>query len=367
MNRVKISPYQLMVIVLLFTIGTSLLVIPSSLAYFAKQDGWIAAAVGGMTGLLIVWLFIAVGNLDPRLTLVQLNDKVFGKWIGKLISLLLVSSLIVAAPPAVLYYLSDFMVTQIIPATPIQSINIVYAVIAVIGVRLGIEVMARSAEILFPWVLLLFIVMVFCILPQTKLEYAQPVLETGVKQLWPAILTFLSIAIFPSITLLMIYPPSLNRPKAAQKAFYTGYVLGCLMMILIVVLCILALGPDLTERSLYPSYILARKISVGKFFQRIEAIMAFMWFISLYFRLTIFLYAIAIGIAQIFNLRDYRPLVIPLGLLTIALSTIIYPNTIYATEWDTYTYIPYTFSIGFVYPLLLLGAASIRKMVGNAK
>ncbi|MDQ0493800.1 hypothetical protein QOZ95_001962 [Paenibacillus brasilensis] len=39
----------------------------------------------------------------------------------------------------------------------------------------------------------------------------------------------------------------------------------------------LVLGPDITARNIYPGYALAKKISIGHFLQRIEAIMATMW------------------------------------------------------------------------------------------
>jgi len=356
----KISVRQFMVLVTLYTIGSAILVIPSAIAAYAKQDAWIAAIVGVGAGLLLVWLYLAVGNLFPHMTLMELNEKLLGKWLGKTVSLLFTTTLFVSAPPFILFYLGNFMTTQILPQTPIQAINIFFAIIVVMGMRLGLETLARSAEILFPWFVLLFIGLVLFISPQIKLENLSPVLGTGVKPLLPATLSFLSIAYLPLVVFLMIFP-YVNQQQEARKAFFIGSLAGGLVMIIMIALAILVLGADITERQMYPSYALAKKINVGNFLQRIEAIMAVMWFISLYFKLTFYFYSAVVGFSQIFNLKDYRPLVLPFGMLLVVLSLIIVPNVVYGQTWDAKTWMPYSLTIGFLYPVLLLGVSACRK------
>ena len=75
-----------------------------------------------------------------------------------------------------------------------------------------------------------------------------------------------------------------------------------MVLFTIIALTILVLGPDITGRNLYPSYMLA-KINIGNFLQRIEAVMAVMWFITLFYRISLYFYAIAIGISQIFHIK----------------------------------------------------------------
>lgn len=358
----KISARQFMLLVILFTIGSAILIVPSAITTFAKQDAWIAAIIGVGAGLLIVWLYTAVGTLFPPMTLMELNEKLLGKWLGKTVSLLLITTLFLSGPVSVLYTSGNFMITQIMPETPIQSINILFAIIVVMGVRLGLETLARSAEILFPWFALLFIGFVIFLSPQMQLENLQPMLETRINPILMAALSFLSIAFFPHIILLMIFP-YVNQPKEARKVFFIGSFIGSLVMIIMIILSISVLGVNGTERSFYPSYELARKINVGNFLQRIEAVMAAMWFISLYFRITLYFYATVLAIAQIFNLKEHRPLVLPLGMILVAFSIEIYPNVAYQQTWDTKTWIPYSLTIGFFYPLLLLVVALVRKMM----
>nr|WP_246096794.1 GerAB/ArcD/ProY family transporter [Psychrobacillus soli] len=87
MQKIKINSYQFLVLVIFFTVGTSILIVPSALASFAKQDAWIAAIIGTGIGLLIVWLFTKIGLWFPNLTFIQMNETLFGKWVGKAFSI----------------------------------------------------------------------------------------------------------------------------------------------------------------------------------------------------------------------------------------------------------------------------------------
>lgn len=360
-KQVKISGRQFMVLTTLFTIGSAILVIPSGMAFLAKQDAWIAAFVGVGSGFFLVWIYNTIATLYPRMTLVEIIEALLGKWLGKTISLLLIVTLFLSGPASALYDVGNFLTTQIMPETPAQSVNILFAVIVVMGARLGIETFARSAELLFPLFILLYISLVILIGPEIKLENVEPVLEAGIGPIWPAALSFISVLFLPHIALLMIFP-AVNRIDNARKAFFNGSMLGGLMMVLIVALSILVLGADLTAKSIFPSYSLAQKINIGNFLQRIEAIMAIMWFISLYFRVTIYIYVIVLAIAQIFKLEDYRPLVSPLGMILVVMSVVIYPNVPYQQTWDGTVWLSYTLSIGLLLPLLLLSIHVIRKL-----
>lgn len=50
----KISIRQFTILVILFTVGGSILIVPSGLASEAKQDGWIAGLLALGIGLLII-------------------------------------------------------------------------------------------------------------------------------------------------------------------------------------------------------------------------------------------------------------------------------------------------------------------------
>ena len=160
----KINAYQFLLLVILFSIGTSILIIPSILAGEVKQDAWIVAILGTLIGLLIIWLYCIIGQWFPQLTFVQINEKILGKWVGKLTSLVFViMSFIYAA--TLLFYSGTFLNIHFMPDTPMAALNILMTIIIVMGVYLGIETIARSAEVF----ILVFIVLFFILIVSIRL------------------------------------------------------------------------------------------------------------------------------------------------------------------------------------------------------
>ncbi|MGE7764006.1 GerAB/ArcD/ProY family transporter [Peribacillus sp. NPDC096540] len=361
----KISARQFAILVILFSIGTTILVIPGIMAQEVKQDAWIAAVIGTGIGLLLVALYIAVGRMFPTKTLVEISESLFGKWLGKAVSLSFIL-FSVYSTTELLLYVGTFLTTEIMPDTPIEAIHILFACILIMGVRLGLETLARSAELLFPIFVFLFIVLVASILlppVQFKFENIQPVFETGIKPMIRAVFLFTSIFSLPLIVLLMIFPVSVNQPKVAEKNFLIGILIGGICLLIIIALTILTLGADNSARITYPSYVLARKINIGDFLQRIEAIVAIMWIITIYFKMAFYFYASVIGLAQTLNMKDYRPLTLPLGMILIPLSLLIHPNVVHQTTFDKEIWPLYASTYGLVLPILLLAVQVFRKKI----
>lgn len=365
-NDAKISARQFTILVMLITIGTTIFAIQSSLAADAVQDAWIAAIVGTALGLLFISLYNYFSSRFPNMTLIECNEKVFGKWIGTLLSLYFIFFSFLNAAQ-VLYYIGNFMTTQILINTPIQVINILFAGIIIFGMYLGIATLARTAEILFSIFIALFFVFCIFLFPQSNYDNFKPIFENGIKPIIKGSLTYMSIAVFPLFALLMIFPANVTNPKKAKKAFLLGSFLGGIIICLVIVLSISVLGAPLSEISSFPSYLLAKKIDVGNFFQRVEAIMAIMWLFTIFFKLTMYFYGFVVGLAQVFSITNYRPLLLPCGLIWVTYSLIVYPNTAYMGVYDTEAFLPYSITIGVILPLLLLIVDAIRrKMKGKS-
>ncbi|RBW68535.1 GerAB/ArcD/ProY family transporter [Bacillus taeanensis] len=181
-EKEKISTRQFMISVILFTIGTTILFVPTTVATEAKQDGWISAILFTGIGLLLVLFYNALGNIFPNMTLVELSIKLLGKWIGNMVAFIYVSFFLYSTA-ALLFYVGNFLTTQMLPGTPIQSIIILFTTILMMGVYYGIEVLARFAEFVIPFVLLLFLILVITISPQIEFQNMQPIFGEDIKSI----------------------------------------------------------------------------------------------------------------------------------------------------------------------------------------
>ncbi|ACS99780.1 GerAB/ArcD/ProY family transporter [Paenibacillus sp. JDR-2] len=356
LEKGKISHRQLTVLTLLYTIGTSILIVPSIIAVFSRQDGWIACLIGIAANLLSVWTYSALAGRYPTLTLAEFSEKILGKWLGKAISLFFLSFIFLLSS-FLLRVVGNFMTTHIMPNTPIEIIIIIFMVVVVYAVRLGIETTARAAEIFLPFVIALFLFLTFFLLPQIELDRAEPVFENGIK---PIILgAFYYFNLQEQVILMMLIPYS-NRPEKARSALIAGTLLGSVVIIVSVLLSTLVLGTEFTQRNMYASYTLAKQISVGNFLQRVEAMLAIIWLITIFFKTVICVYAVTLGTAQTLKLKEYRTLTLPFALLLVFLSLLVYDNIISFIAFTPKVFSVYATIFMVLIPVGLLGIDAFR-------
>lgn len=358
----KISNKQFMLIVALFSIGTAILITPGRLANEAKQDAWIPTLLGLLISLIIVWLYNMLSNEFSNMTIIQYMEKVLGKWLGKTVSLMF--SLFSIIPSIILIFIvGEFITTQILPETPIEAIFVIYGSVVVFGVYLGIETLAKSAEIFFPLVILLFVLLISMLLPEIKFENIKPVFEFSIRPIIRATIYYNSIFTFPLIVFLTVFPVNLKEKNKAKKSFYLGVLISGIVLFILTIICILVLGHDTTSRSVFPAYVLAKKINIGNFIERIEVILAIIWFITIFIKTCFYFYAGIIGIAQTLNLKDYRSITLPFGMIVITSAIIIFPNSVYAHDWIGTTWVSISIILGLFLPILLLSYTKIRKII----
>ncbi|WP_155591297.1 GerAB/ArcD/ProY family transporter [Lysinibacillus cavernae] len=364
MDKEIISSRQFTIITFLYSIGTAILIIPSSITAASKQDAWVAAGIGIVLSLLIIKLFLTLANQTPSLNFIEANEKILGRFFGKITAIgFLILTFLSAGE--LLYFIGIFMKTEVMPETPTMAFSLLFCIIIMYAAYLGIETFARSAEILFPLFVFIFIFFVICITPQITFENIQPVLEASKTSMFYSIARFMSIFSFPLVVLLMLYPASVNVQPSAQKGFYIGTILGGIVLIMLIVLSILVLGPENTASRTFPSYALAQRISIGNFLQRIEIIMAFMWISSIYIRTFMYFYTTVVGLAQILKIKDHRPLIIPMGILVIGLSQIVHPDIVHSNNYNNEIWPIFSFIFTILLPLLILIVTVIRNRKSN--
>ncbi|WNR44146.1 GerAB/ArcD/ProY family transporter [Paenibacillus roseipurpureus] len=355
----KISLRQFKILVFLFSLGSTILIVPSVLTGYAHQDSWMSAVLGVLVGGGILYTYYVLGNRYPNRTLMEYSELILGKWMGKGIGFLFYLYFFLTAT-LVLRNVGDFITTIIMPETPIQVIHFAFLLIIMLGTGMGLEVIARAAEVFLPWVLLFVSVLLIFLVPQMKYERLLPIFESSTKAILHGSLSVLSIPYLELVVFLMIYPAIYSKLKAG-KGFVLGGSFGGLIVITITILCVAVLGWDFTERHTFPSYTLAKKIHLGGFIQRIEVLVAVIWFVTIYFKLIICFYSSVVGLAQLLRLRTYRPFIVPSALVMFALAYVVYPNIIYFRDFAANTWTPLALTMGFFLPMSLLIVSFFRR------
>jgi len=365
-EKAKISIIQLFAMMFLFNMGTALVV---SYGIDAKKDAWLAILLGMCGGIILFFVYYSLFRQYPNLPLTGHLKKIFGKYMGWIIGLLyIVYFLHIAARN--LRDFGDLMITSILPKTPLLAIIILFVLVICYVLYLGIEVLARTAEVFI--VILLFIgftgnVLIF-VSGNIDPHNLQPFLENG----WKPIVTtaFPSISAFPFGEMLVftMLLPYLNHPEWVKRGWLSALILSGLALSWTVSLDIAVLGVEQVERSNFPLLSTVGKVNLMEFLQRLDALVVFTLLITVFFKASIFFYGAVIGMVDLFKLKNHQQILLPAGMIVVYSSLTMASNFAEHIEKGYIILMDY-FHIPFlmIIPLLMLLVSLIRNRFKKAK
>lgn len=358
LEKGKISGRQLMVLVLLYTIGDSILVLPTIVTAEANRDAWISGLLAiGLGPLIMSYLYQSLAKSFPDLTVVEYGERIFGKWIGKIVAFLFVTYFFITAS-TYLREIGDFINTEFLPKTPMIIVTSFFMIIIIMAANLGLETLVRSAEFFFPIIFFLLLLLFVCLLPSIQFDYIKPMVEEGIKPIIRGTIPFIALPFMEPVAILMVLPYVSNK-KIIRKSLFRGALLGGIVLFTTSLFVILVLGANFSANNLYPSYELARSIAIEDLF-RIEASLAIIWLITIFIRLSLFFYVTALGIAQMLELKEYRLLNLPLALLLIVFTMVIGSNVIEYNQIISGVWVYYVITFGFGIPFIMWVVTRLR-------
>lgn len=187
----RISIRNIAVLVFLSIIGDCVLVYPSLITSISKQDAWISSFLSIPAGLAVLLLLLRVHQLYPDLTFIQLCQRILGPWLGALISIWYLFHLLMNSA-IYLREVGDFMNSQTYVMTPLPVINLLLILALMWGMYMGLEPIARTAQILLPLCLAFTLFLILCLLPQCESQQLKPMLEQGIPKIMEGSLFALS-------------------------------------------------------------------------------------------------------------------------------------------------------------------------------
>ncbi len=361
LEKGKISPRQVVELIFITIIATAILIVPAVTADKAGHDAWLAAFIGSLFGIVTLYLAIKLGNKFPDKTIYQYMESILGKYPGKLASLAYVWFFLHIAAIVVREF-GDFMTTAIMVLTPLSFFAISIIALSALAVIRGLEVIARMNEFIIILFISFFLLVITLTFNNWQLINLLPFLTDGITPVFAA--AAVPASWHGQIIALAVILPFMTRPKRAFACGSTAVICSALFLTLGIAGTLAIFGPEMTASFRFPFNLLVRTINLGKILTRFEVIVVATWVSSVFIKTSVFYYCAAMGIGQIFNLREYRPAVLPLGIIIASLSILLFKDVVELVDFLTNSWPLYSislFSLGL--PLLLLIVAIVREKV----
>lgn len=351
-KQVNISSIQLSIIIMGFLLGSTIIIVPGS---YAKQDAWLAYLIAWIGGILLFTCYFILYKRFGNKNLVEINQILLGRWLGNLVNILYIWYFVHLAA-LVLRNFGEYTVTIIIPETPLWFIMICYVLVTGYSVRSGLEVTARTAELIFPFIFLFQLVIFVVLIPYYDFTNIKPIFSEGIEPVLKASLSVLTFPFGETIVLLM-FLPYLHPSGSIRKTYTISFLLAGGLLMLGIFRDLTIMGAGEISRSLFPPHYTIQQIPG----LNLDPLVGVIFFMSGGTKICCCYLAATIGLGQITNSKDHRPFVIPIGIALVGLSLWIYESAPEMLNWAIEIWPYYSLPFQVFIPLLLLVLSFIRK------
>ncbi len=375
MNQEHITTKQMKVLLIFFLIGDMMWYLPSYTTSMVNQDAWLSSLIGIVFGIGVAILVYKFWNLFGGLSMVGIFRLVTGRVVGSVLTLLYILYLL-SAGSAQVRVIGDFMTTQMLTETPVRVVIALFAAVVLIAVRCGITVIGRTSQLFIMLFVFLFVLLFFMLLPESDIDNLKPFVSHSVVELARGSFYAMIYPYFQLITLLMVLPAMKKDPlekeiKPLEQEMFRSMLFSAGAGMIVVLLSLTVLGTYMTEHQMYSTYTMAKKISIGNFIQRMEAILVISYVMSTYFKCTLTIYAMCKALTELMGLKDYRQLAFPVYVLLFGTSYYIADNSVFfralGAPWSIWEFMNMVLFVGVVYVVYLVRKGKLTAVIERGR
>ena len=330
----------------------------------AKSDIWISILLAIAIACLISIIYASIMKKYPDKNLYEILIEVFGRFIGNVISILYVLYCFYIGALVLSVFILFTSVVGLLN-TPVSVIAFCVTVLVIAGLKRGLEVLGRWSEFFTKIIYPIILITVPLMLSMVEAFNLTPVLANGIR---PVIEGAFEMVTFPFAEIftfmLIISVNNIRECKNYYKIYLTGILLGGLILFGIHVSAYLCLGEFAYTGSYFPIYSAVSRINIRDILQRIESIIAVIFILAGFVKISIYLLAGCKGVASILKLKDYRLIVTPLSFIVLILS-LTTVTSIIELETHIYYYNFLAILMQIIFPVLILIAVEIKSKLAN--
>ncbi|KYD14437.1 GerAB/ArcD/ProY family transporter [Caldibacillus debilis] len=365
MEEAKINRLQFFLLVLMFELGTAIVI---SLGTEAGRDAWLAILLGALGGTFLFSVYYQLHLFYPNQLFTTYVKQIVGKLAGGIIGYIYILYFLYIAARDLRDF-GEFLLTAFYPETPLFFINSLMIIVIMYAARSGIEVIARTGELNVAVLYLLALSGIILLFFSNAIDLGElkPFLENGFLPVLKA--TFSETLYVPfgeTIVFLFIFP-YLNHRKGGRIIGIGALLLSGLSIFVTTVVNICTLGMIVMKNSPFPLLAAIKEIDVMEFLQRLDVYFLISLFIGAFFKIVIYFYVSVTAIADFFRLDSHKPMVYPMGIVILIISMLIasnFPEHIReGLKWVTlYLHLPFQVVVPFLLLLIAFWKNRGKKM-----
>lgn len=364
--KVQISNGMFLALIINMVYSKALGLTQGIMAREVGGDMWTATIFSALQGCFMMFMTALVIRRAPELDFMGQTKKLFGTWAGKVVGLIIFLFFTGAYFTVMITYVYHLM-DYFLPEMPAYLFVVVSFLIGCYGIFAGLEVIGRIAFVGVFFIIALNVLLMFGTIQEFDSKELLPILESGFwRTLWAsrqndtdwAMATMMAGVIFPYV----------KENKIWTRSGVAGILFGGLFVLEWPILETAVLSPEVTKQYIVACMQMARSAHIGQFIQRYELFMVAFFAFSLLVQMSICLFCACQAVGEVLNLKSYRSVIIPVGLILNGAAYWLISDHTRAMNFLEGPWVILSLSIAFVLPLLLWGSGFLfKKKLQEAK
>ena len=355
MNSEVISHKQGIVLIIILIIGDALVF---TQGVQAGSDFWLAIMLAFIFALVINAVYAQILALYPGKDLFTIAELVFGKIFGKFIIVSYVwFALFLGA--LIMREFSEYINVVSLPETPILLPLVFMILLCIWAAVEGIEVLGRCGQMLLFITLVITGAVFLMLISQTETDNLRPFLYHGWQPVFLGAFTTFAFPFAETVICLTVF--SGLKTKNYHKVFFVGLAIGGAYIFITSLTEIMLLGVDINKSNYFPARVSVSRINIGNFLHGIEILVDIIFIFCIFVMISLCLIGSAAGTAKLFNIKNYRAVVVSLAVLMGNLSYLAHKNVSELVAWTDKVWPYYALPFEVILPLIILAAALLKK------
>jgi spore germination protein (amino acid permease) len=324
----KLKTSQLMFLAINFVMGSTLLL--TMIDGIASQDTWIVMIMGFAVSLPFLLIYAHLSKRFPGKSLIQMSEIIFGKVIGKIVSVIYVTYFFLVLSFNI-NDVSGFYTNYVMPETPQMVFIVIFVLVCAFAVQRGPTAIAKVSLLTVVFTIAAVILTTLMLIGKMDFSNFLPMLDKDAMQYVQATHITVVLPFLEVVSLLMVVP-LINDNRKLTRSWVSGVAVAALLFLTIAARDTAVLGGAsgiLGDNS----FEAIRLIDIGEFLTRIELLIAINYTASLFIKISVLYYATLNGISQLLGLERNNSLILPLGSIAIVFAAIKVESAVMHAVW----------------------------------
>jgi spore germination protein (amino acid permease) len=298
----EISSGQVFIFVVSGQVGFGILSMASTLAQDVGHDGWIAIGFAGMITALLICLIVATLKRFNNISIIEINNVIFGKYLGWVLSALSIAYLTYGTVLMLRNFNNIIRMSALRTTPPLVLTSFIILPVVYLS-WYGLKYICRYSSLKI--ILIVSVALYYLLLLKYfRFTFLQPIAAAGIKQIVKV--SFSPFTSFIGYELLtFIYPYIKDKNKLLKSALYANAFTVAFYIITVIFLTGF-FGEAMLEQLIYPVFSLARAYR-APVFERLDLFFISLWFPIMISTVLVYYFCAYNSLKELFNIENNKP------------------------------------------------------------